>query len=141
VVDRPRRVHEVAEYLRITWRSVQAIEERVVTELAGPTDLLSGLRRIGIDKISYRKGQRYLLVTWNHASGWIFALGRHHELRGPVGVFVIIEEKWPVLGRHERAAEWLRMWSDLGRAPRTIDAYARGLAEYLCCVSVVVSTR
>jgi integrase/recombinase XerD len=44
---------------------------------------------------------------------------------------VVIEEKWPVLGRHERAAEWLRIWTDLGRAPRTIDAYARGLAEYL----------
>ena len=42
-----------------------------------------------------------------------------------------IEEKWPVLVRHERAAEWLRIWADLGRAPRTIDAYARGLAEYL----------
>jgi integrase/recombinase XerD len=36
-----------------------------------------------------------------------------------------------VLSRHERAAEWLRVWADLGRAPRTIDAYARGLAEYL----------
>jgi integrase/recombinase XerD len=44
---------------------------------------------------------------------------------------VVLEEKWPVLGRHERAAGWLRMWADLGRAPRTIDAYARGLAEYL----------
>jgi integrase/recombinase XerD len=39
--------------------------------------------------------------------------------------------KWPVLDRHERAAEWLGIWADLGRAPRTIDAYARGLAEYL----------
>lgn len=44
---------------------------------------------------------------------------------------VILEEKWPVLGRHARAAEWLQIWADLGRAPRTIDAYARGLAEYL----------
>ena len=44
---------------------------------------------------------------------------------------VNVEEKWPVLARHERAAEWLRIWTDLGRAPRTIDAYARGLAEYL----------
>ncbi|MFD5631117.1 tyrosine-type recombinase/integrase [Streptomyces sp. NPDC127072] len=42
-----------------------------------------------------------------------------------------VTEKWPVLGRHERAAGWLQMWCDLGRAPRTIDAYARGLAEYL----------
>jgi integrase/recombinase XerD len=40
-------------------------------------------------------------------------------------------ERWPVLARHERAAEWLRIWADLGRAPRTIDAYSRGLAEYL----------
>ncbi|WP_254900595.1 site-specific integrase [Rhodococcus sp. 1168] len=44
---------------------------------------------------------------------------------------MILEEKWPVLRRHERAAEWLQIWTDLGRAPRTIDAYARGLAEYL----------
>jgi integrase/recombinase XerD len=42
-----------------------------------------------------------------------------------------VGEKWPVLARHERAAEWLGVWADLGRAPRTIDAYARGLAEYL----------
>ena len=41
------------------------------------------------------------------------------------------EEKWPVLGRHEQAAAWLPVWTDLGRAARTIDAYARGLAEYL----------
>ncbi|MCK8669785.1 tyrosine-type recombinase/integrase [Rhodococcus sp. NPDC003382] len=44
---------------------------------------------------------------------------------------VVLEEKWPVLGRHAQAAGWLRVWTDLGRAPRTIDAYARGLAEYL----------
>src|SRR5438477_12574756 len=44
---------------------------------------------------------------------------------------MVIEEKWPVLARHQRAAEWLRVWTDLGRAARTIDAYARGLAEFL----------
>ncbi|MEY9932443.1 integrase/recombinase XerD [Catenulispora sp. GP43] len=48
-----------------------------------------------------------------------------------MGAEVVLEDKWPVLGRHERAAVWLRVWTDLGRAPRTIDAYARGLAEYL----------
>jgi hypothetical protein len=42
-----------------------------------------------------------------------------------------LEQKWPVLGRHVRAAEWFGIWADLGRAPGTIDAYARGLAEYL----------
>ncbi|GAA0896574.1 hypothetical protein GCM10009574_073960 [Streptomyces asiaticus] len=42
----------------------------------------------------------------------------------------VLTEKWPVLGRYEQAATWLTIWTDLGRAPRTIDAYARGLAEY-----------
>jgi integrase/recombinase XerD len=42
-----------------------------------------------------------------------------------------LEEKWPILARHERAADWLRVWTDIGRAARTIDAYARGLAEFL----------
>ena len=73
----------------------------------------------------------YLLVTWNHSGGRLFVPRRHHGLRGPVHCVVILEEKWPVLGRHQRAAEWLRIWVDLGRAPRTIDAYARGLAEFL----------
>jgi hypothetical protein len=41
---------------------------------------------------------------------------------------MMLREKWPVIGRHEQAAVWLQIWTDLGRAPRTIDAYARGLA-------------
>jgi integrase/recombinase XerD len=42
-----------------------------------------------------------------------------------------LTEKWPVLARHGHAGAWLNVWIDLGRASRTIDAYARGLAEYL----------
>jgi integrase/recombinase XerD len=47
------------------------------------------------------------------------------------GMAEALVAKWPVFGRHERAVEWLRIWTGMGRAPRTIDAYARGLAEYL----------
>ena len=50
---------------------------------------------------------------------------------GVCGMPEAVETKWAVLTRHDRALEWLRIWIDLGRAPRTIDAYARGLAEYL----------
>lgn len=32
---------------------------------------------------------------------------------------------------HGQAVAWLRMLDDLGRAPRTLDAYTRGLAEFL----------
>ncbi|MDZ7578638.1 MAG: site-specific integrase [Candidatus Nanopelagicales bacterium] len=35
------------------------------------------------------------------------------------------------MGRCESAGQWLEIWANLGRAPRTVDAYARGLAEYL----------
>ncbi len=44
---------------------------------------------------------------------------------------MVLEEKWPVLARHQRAAEWLQVWADMGHAPGTITVYARGLAEYL----------
>src|ERR1700682_350203 len=47
------------------------------------------------------------------------------------GMAEALVEKWPVLARHDRAMEWLQIWTDLGRAPRTMDAYSRGLAEYL----------
>jgi transposase len=55
--------------LRVTWRAVSAIVIRVVAEAAGKRDRLSGLRRIGVDEISYRKGQRYLLCVVCHDTG------------------------------------------------------------------------
>jgi transposase len=59
----------VAELLRIAWRSVGGICERVAAEAQRDVDLLDGLRRIGIDEISHRKGQRYLTVVVCHDSG------------------------------------------------------------------------
>ena len=53
----------------IAWRSVGAICERVAAEAGRDADLLAGLRRIGIDEISHRKGQRYLTVVVDHDSG------------------------------------------------------------------------
>ncbi|MGH3902357.1 MAG: ISL3 family transposase [Pseudonocardiaceae bacterium] len=66
----------VAVLLRIAWRSVSGIVARVVTERAGATDRLAGLRRIGIDEISYRKGQRYLLVVTCHDTGRLVWAGK-----------------------------------------------------------------
>jgi transposase len=50
----------VTELMRIAWRSVGAIVARVWADTAGRVDLLAGLRRIGIDEISYRKGHKYI---------------------------------------------------------------------------------
>lgn len=59
----------VAELMRVAWRTVGGICERVCEEATGDVDLLDGLRRIGIDEISHRKGQRYLTVVVDHVTG------------------------------------------------------------------------
>lgn len=59
----------VAALLRVSWRTVAAAVGRVVADLAGRTDRLAGLRRIGIDEIAHRKGHRYLTVVVDHESG------------------------------------------------------------------------
>src|SRR5206468_3646303 len=56
----------VAELLRVAWRTVGRICTRVAAEQATMIDLLEGLRRIGIDEVSYKKGQRYLTVVVDH---------------------------------------------------------------------------
>jgi integrase/recombinase XerD len=40
-------------------------------------------------------------------------------------------QRWPILARWPEAFEWLRVQADLGLAARTLEAYARGLADYL----------
>jgi transposase len=59
----------VSALMRVAWRSVGSILERVCDEARRQVDLLDGLRRIGIDEISYRKGQRYLTVVVDHHTG------------------------------------------------------------------------
>lgn len=56
----------VTKLMRVTWRSVGAIVTRVVDDALAGTDRLSGLTRIGIDEISYKKGHRYLTVVVDH---------------------------------------------------------------------------
>lgn len=59
----------VAHLMRIAWRSVERILTRIARKLVKPRNLLSGLRRIGIDEISFRRGQRYLTVVVDRDSG------------------------------------------------------------------------
>jgi transposase len=59
---------KAARLLRITWRSLQSIVGRVVADLAGRTDRLAGLRRIGIDEICWREDE-YLMAVTDHDTG------------------------------------------------------------------------
>ena len=59
----------VSQLMRVSWRTVGHIIARVVEEQGPQQSRLEQLRRIGIDEISYRKGQRYLTVVIDHETG------------------------------------------------------------------------
>lgn len=61
----------VAELMRVAWRTVGWICERVSEEAIRGRDLMAGLARIGLEEISIRKGQRYLTVVVDHDTGWL----------------------------------------------------------------------
>jgi transposase len=66
----------VCVLLRIAWRTVGEIITRVVAEAdAQAGDRLAGLRRIGIDEISYRRGHKYLTVVVDHDTGRLVWVG------------------------------------------------------------------
>lgn len=77
----------------IAWASVGSIVERVVARKRDP-GWLDGLRRIGIDEFSYRRGQHYLTVVVDHDERRVVwagegrgaeTLGRFLDELGPEG--------------------------------------------------------
>jgi transposase len=74
----------VCDLLRIAWRTVGSIIERVVAEGRAAHDPFEGLRRIGIDEISYKKGHRYLTICVDHDTGRLIwaAVGRDRATLG-----------------------------------------------------------
>lgn len=56
----------VTELMRIAWRTVGSIITRVWADVEVNCDRFAGLRRIGIDEISYKRGHKYLMVVVDH---------------------------------------------------------------------------
>lgn len=82
----------VSQLLRVAWRTVGAIVTRVAADAIAERDPLAGLSRIGIDEISYKKGQRYLTVVVDHDTRRLVwaapgrdkaTLGRFFDALGP----------------------------------------------------------
>jgi transposase len=57
----------VADTMRVAWRTVGSIVERVVARFR-PGDPLDNLTHIGIDELSYRKNHEYITVVIDHVS-------------------------------------------------------------------------
>jgi transposase len=58
----------VAELLRVAWSTVDSMIARAAGDPAA-LGRLDGLRRIGVDEISYKHGHKYLTIVVDHDSG------------------------------------------------------------------------
>jgi transposase len=99
----------VTELMRVAWRTVGAIITRVMAEARAAQDPFDGLRRIGIDEISYKKGHRYLLVVVDHDSGRLVWAAPGHDKRTLSGFFDLLGETRCAEVRlvSADAAEWI----------------------------------
>jgi transposase len=59
----------ITQLMRIAWRTVGAIITRVWADIDAAQDRFAGLRRLGIDEISYKRHHKYLTVVVDHDSG------------------------------------------------------------------------
>ncbi|MGH3742459.1 MAG: ISL3 family transposase [Micromonosporaceae bacterium] len=111
----------LAALLRITWRSVAAVITRVVAERAAQTDRLTGLRRIGVDEISYRKGHRYLLCVTDHDTGRLVWADKGRDAATLRRFFDALGEDRSALLTHISAdgAEWIHTVA-AERAPQAV---------------------
>lgn len=82
----------VTELMRVAWRTVGAILARVRADADARVDRLAGLRRIGVDEVSYKRGFKFLTVVVDHDSGRLVwaapgreraTLERFFDLLGP----------------------------------------------------------
>ena len=82
----------VRTLMRVAWRTVGSIVTRVCADADAVTDRFEGLRRIGIDEISFRRGRKYLTVVADHDTGLLVwaaegrdakTLGRFFAALGP----------------------------------------------------------
>jgi transposase len=113
----------VAELMGVDWETVGRIGRRLVAEARAGGDGLDGLRRIGVDEVSYQAGHHYLVVVTCQERArvvWVGA-GAPHEAFG---------RSFTELGR-ERAARLEAISLDL--APHFVRLARRHAANAQLC--------
>lgn len=97
----------ITKLVRISWRTVGRIIERVVTDELDPTRL-DGLFEIGVDEISWRKHHNYLTLVADHHSGKVVWGGEGKNSKTLDGFF---NQLGP-----ERSAQVSAISMDMGQA-------------------------
>src|SRR5260370_14551857 len=95
--------------MRIAWRSVGAIVARVCADVDAVSDRFAGLRRIGIDEISYKKGHKYLTIVVDHDSGLLVWAAEGHDAKTLGKFFTLLREQLCQLITHvsAEAVDWV----------------------------------
>ncbi|MGI5134631.1 MULTISPECIES: ISL3 family transposase [unclassified Streptomyces] len=99
----------VTQLMRIGWRTVGNICARVWADVEARVDLLAGLRRIGIDEISYKRHHKYLTVVVDHDSSRLVwaAAGRDKETLRSFFDLLGEERSKKITHVSADAAEWI----------------------------------
>ena len=99
----------VTELMRIGWRTVGSICARVWADVEEWVDLLAGLRRIGIDEISYKKRHKYLTIVVDHDTGRLVWASAGRDAGTLRAFFDLLGEKRSARITHVSAdaAEWI----------------------------------
>lgn len=112
----------IATLLRISWHTVGSILARVMAERdVEGGDRLAGVTRIGIDEVSFRKGQRYLTVVVDHDSGRLLFVTEGRSKKTVEAFFDQLGERRSAEVTHVSAdgADWIaRVVAD--RAPNAV---------------------
>jgi transposase len=97
------------QLLRVAWRTVGAIVARVVADGVAARDPLAGLRRIGIDEISYKKGHRYITIVVDHDTGHLVWAAPGRDRKTLTGFFTALGETRCAAVTHVSAdaAQWI----------------------------------
>ena len=119
--------------MRIAWRTVGAIISRVWADVEQLHDRFAGLRRIGIDEISYKRGHKYLTVVVDHDTGRLVWAAPGRDKATLDGFFDALEDsgEGPVRRRSAMSALMARTgsppWSRTA-APRRSAARIRSMS-------------
>jgi transposase len=117
----PRSV--VARLMHVDWASVGRMCERLAGEQLARRAPLSGLRRIGVDEVSWREGHHYLTVVSCHETGRVVWVGRGDRAQA-------LERFFDELGPHG-CARLAAISADLG--PAYLGVIARRAAQAAVC--------